>query len=98
MSRKVYVGNLPLSATEKKLQEKFAEHGTVVGVKLINDRATGRGLGYAFVEMATPADAERVIEKLDGERYNGWQITVRTATPQRESSPSKASAPKRARP
>lgn len=84
MSRKVYVGNLPLSATETTLSAKFAEHGKVVGVKLITDRGTGRSLGFAFVEMATAAEARYVIEMLDGDRYDGWELTVRTATPQRE--------------
>ena len=84
MSRKLYVGNLPPSATESKLSTKFSEHGNVVGVKLITDRITGLSLGYAFVEMETPAQATRVITTLDGQPYDGWRVTVRTATPQRK--------------
>jgi RNA recognition motif-containing protein len=83
MSRKVYVGNLPQSATEARLSSKFSEHGNVVGVKLITDRGTGRSLGYAFIEMGTSADAKRAIAELDGRDYDGWQISVRTATPNR---------------
>jgi RNA recognition motif-containing protein len=80
VSKKVYVGNLPPSATEATLSSKFSEHGKVSGVKLITDHGTGRSLGYAFVEMATAAEAKRVIEDLDGERYDGWELDVRTAT------------------
>jgi len=81
MSRKVYVGNLPGSATETTLSCKFSEHGKVSRVNVITDHGTGRSLGYAFVEMATAAEAKRVIEELDGERYDGRDLTVRTAIP-----------------
>jgi RNA recognition motif-containing protein len=83
MNRKVYVGNLPDSATETRLSDKFSEYGKVAGVRLITDHGTGRSLGYAFVEMATPAAAKRLIAELDGESYDGWELTVRTATPNR---------------
>ena len=84
MSRKLYIGNLPPSATESRLSTKFSEHGNVLGVKLVTDRVTGLSLGYAFVEMETPAQATHAITELDGEPYDGWRVTVRTATPQRK--------------
>jgi RNA recognition motif-containing protein len=83
VTKKVYVGNLPPSATEATLSSKFSEHGKVSAVKLITDHGTGRSLGYAFVEMATAAEAKRVIEELDGERYDGWALNVRSAAPSR---------------
>jgi RNA recognition motif-containing protein len=83
LSRQVYVGNLPSSCTEATLSSKFSEHGKVAGVRLITDHGTGRSLGYAFVEMATKADAKRAIEELDGDHYDGWLLTVRTATSNR---------------
>ena len=83
MSGKLYVGNLPASATEVTLSAKFSEHGKVSGVKVITDHGTGRSLGYAFVDMATAAQAKQVIEALDGERYDGRDLIVRTANPKR---------------
>ena len=83
MSRKLYVGNLPESATEVTLAVKFSEHGKVTGVRVITDHATGRTLGYAFVEMATAADGKRAIEALDGKRYDGSDLIVRAAVPKR---------------
>jgi len=79
VSKRLYVGNLPASATESTLSSKFSEHGKVSGVRLITDHGTGRSLGYAFVEMATAAEAKRVIEELHGERYDGRELNVRTA-------------------
>ena len=81
MSRRVYVGNLPPSVTESRLSSKFFEHGNVVSVKVVTDHRTGRSLGYGFVELATPADAKRVIAELDGKAYDGRQLTVRSALP-----------------
>lgn len=82
MSKRVYVGNLPLSVTEGTLSSKFFEHGSVVAVKVVTDHRTGESLGYGFVEMATRADAKRVIAELDGKAYDGRQLTVRSAQPQ----------------
>jgi RNA recognition motif-containing protein len=84
MTRTVYVGNLSGAATEITVSAKFSEHGKVSGVRLITDRGTGRSLGYGFVEMATAADAKRVIEELHGMRYDGGDLVVRTALPKRD--------------
>ena len=62
---KIYVGNLPFSATEQDVRALFEAHGAVQSVALINDRDTGRPRGFGFVEMAT-ADAQRAIQTLNG--------------------------------
>ncbi len=51
MGRKLYVGNLPDSATEQDIADKFAAYGTVKSVKLITDHDTGRTRGFGFIEM-----------------------------------------------
>ena len=51
MSKSIYVGNLPWSATEEQVQDLFAEYGNVLSVKLVSDRETGRARGFGFVEM-----------------------------------------------
>ena len=58
MGRKLYVGNLPYSATEQSLREAFAASGTVDSVSVITDRDTGQSKGFAFVEMATDQEAQ----------------------------------------
>ena len=83
MSRKIYIGNLPDAATENALSKLLSGHGSVARIKMGLDRGTGRSLGYAFVEMTTADDAARVIAALDGTLYQGWTLTVRTATPKR---------------
>lgn len=81
MGKKLYVGNLPFSATDQILTDTFAQCGTVESVKIITDRETGRSKGFGFVEMATEAEAKDVIAKFDGADYDGRRMTVNEAKP-----------------
>lgn len=82
MGRKIYVGNLPYSATEQAIADKFAEHGTVESTKLITDRETGQSKGFAFVEMSRDSEASAAIEALNGADYDGRPMKVNEARPQ----------------
>jgi len=75
---KIYVGNLPFTATEDQVRELFEQHGAVTSVALINDRDTGRPRGFGFVEMAR-ADATRAIEALNGKEMGGRPLRVNEA-------------------
>ena len=79
MGKRIFVGNLPFSATDQVLLDTFAQYGTVESAKVITDRATGRSKGFGFVEMATDAEAVTAIEKLNGAEYEGRTITVNEA-------------------
>ena len=81
MGRKLYVGNLPFSATEQTLSDTFAQCGTVDTVKIITDRDTGRSKGFGFVEMATDAEAQEAINLLNGQDLEGRAMTVNEAKP-----------------
>ena len=85
MGRKLYVGNLPYSATEESLTETFSEFGTVESVKVITDRDTGRSKGFAFIEMGSDAEAQAAIEKLNNVDYGGRPLRVNEAKPQERS-------------
>lgn len=80
MSKSIYVGNLPWSATEEQVQELFAEHGKVLSVKLISDRETGRARGFGFVEMED-GEADAAIEALDNFSFGGRTLRVNEAKP-----------------
>jgi RNA recognition motif-containing protein len=82
MGKKLYVGNLPFSATDQVLGETFAECGTVDSAKIIMDRETGRSKGFGFVEMSTDAEAQAAIEKYNGADWEGRPMTVNEAKPQ----------------
>jgi RNA recognition motif-containing protein len=82
MGKKLYVGNLPFSATDAELQQIFAQAGTVTSAKVITDRDTGRSKGFGFVEMSTDQEAADAISKFNGADYNGRPMTVAEAKPQ----------------
>lgn len=86
MSKSIYVGNLPWSATEEQVQELFSAHGNVISVKLITDRETGRARGFGFVEMED-ADAASAIEALDNSSYGGRTLRVNEARPREPRAP-----------
>jgi RNA recognition motif-containing protein len=81
MGRKLYVGNLPYSATEQSLREAFAASGTVDSVSLITDRDSGQSKGFGFVEMATDAEAQAATQAMNGQTLDGRQIKVNEAKP-----------------
>jgi RNA recognition motif-containing protein len=81
MGKKLYVGNLPFSATDQILSDTFAQCGTVESAKIIMDRESGRSKGFGFVEMSTEAEAQDAISKFNGADYNGRAMTVNEAKP-----------------
>ncbi len=83
MSKKLYVGNLPFSATEDELRELFARHGTVGSVNVITDRDTGRSRGFAFVEMDDGSAADDAMRALDGTEMGGRSLRVNEAQAKR---------------
>ncbi len=81
MGKKLYVGNLPYSATDQILSDTFAQCGTVESAKIIMDRDTGRSKGFGFVEMSSDAEAADAISKFNGADYDGRPMTVNEARP-----------------
>ena len=75
---KLYVGNLPFTATEEAVRALFSKHGTVEKVSLISDRDTGRPRGFAFVEMSN-ADASRAMQALNGIDFEGRALRINEA-------------------
>ena len=81
MEKKIYVGNLPFQATEEDVRKLFAENGEVESVKIITDINTGVPRGFGFVEMATPEDAQKAIQALNGSTFMERKLTVSEAKP-----------------
>ena len=75
---KLYVGNLPFTATDDGVRTLFSQHGTVEKVSLITDRDTGRPRGFGFVEMPN-ADAARAMQALNGKDFEGRALKVNEA-------------------
>ena len=84
MGRRLYVGNLPYSATEDQLTELFGRAGKVDNVRVMRDMATGRARGFAFVEMATDEDAAKAITEFHEQQMDGRALVVNEARPKPE--------------
>ena len=84
MATKLFVGNLPFSATENDLQDYFAQAGTVIATNIMQDRATGRSRGFAFIEMGSQAEADAAIAQFHGKEFQGRALTVNEARPREE--------------
>ena len=78
---KLYIGNLPFSATDADLREVFGQHGTVTDVVVMMDRVTGRSRGFGFVTMSTPEEGRAAITALSGADMGGRNLTVNEARP-----------------
>jgi RNA recognition motif-containing protein len=76
--KKLYVGNLPFSATDESLRDYFASHGEVISARVITDRETGRSRGFGFVEIDA-GDIDAVIRATDGQDMDGRPLRVNEA-------------------
>ena len=79
MNSKVYVGNVSFLATEDDLQTLFSQAGRVAWLAFVRDRETGRSKGFAFVEMSSPAEAQKAIGMLNGFTLGNRQLRVNMA-------------------
>lgn len=80
MSKRLYVGNLSFQTTESTLTSAFEQDGRKVAkVDMVMDRDTGRPRGFAFVEMASDADADAAIQAMDGASMDGRSLRVNVA-------------------
>ena len=84
---KLYVGNLPFTATEEAVRGLFSPHGAIEKLALINDRDTGRPRGFGFIEMSTKEEGAAAIQRFNGQEVSGRALKVNEAK-QRESRPS----------
>ncbi len=79
--KNIYVGNISFQTTEQDLDAAFSAYGQVERVQIVKDRDTGQSRGFAFVEMANNAEADRAIEALNGADLSGRTLTVNEARP-----------------
>ena len=84
MAVRLYVGNLPYSVTQSRLQEMFSPFGALGEVTVISDKFSGRSKGFGFVEFENAEEAKAAIEKLNGTDIDGRNIIVNEARPKEE--------------
>jgi RNA recognition motif-containing protein len=84
---RLFVGNLSYQTAENDLQDFFSAAGSVTSVNLMMDKFTGKSRGFAFVELATSAEADKAVEMFHGKELQGRPLTVNIARPREERAP-----------
>jgi RNA recognition motif-containing protein len=84
---RLFVGNLAYQTMENDLQDCFSQAGVVTSVNLMLDKFTGKSRGFAFVEFASPAEAQKAVEMFQGKDFQGRALTVNIARPKEERPP-----------
>ena len=84
---RLFVGNLSYQTMENDLQEYFSQAGVVSSVNLMLDKFTGKSRGFAFIEFANPAEANKAVEMFHGKEFQGRALTVNIARPREEREP-----------
>jgi cold-inducible RNA-binding protein len=87
MENKLFVGNLAWAATEEDLSQLFSQYGTVESVEVLRDKFTNRARGFAFLTMATDAEALNAVNNLEGKDFLGRPLKVNVARPREEGAP-----------
>ena len=77
----MFVGNLSYEVSERELRDTFAVHVGVEKVEIPQDRATGKGKGFAFVTLVSSADTETAMAALNGFSLRGRKLRVEQSKP-----------------
>ena len=83
LPQRIYIGNLPYTASQEEVEQLFAAHGEVLSCALPTDRDTGRPRGFGFIEMSNE-DAAKAIQALDGTDLGGRSLNVNEARPRED--------------
>lgn len=81
---RLFVGNLSYQTLEQDIQDHFSQAGNVTSVSLMFDKFTGKSRGFAFVELASPEEANKAVEMFNGKELQGRTLTVNVARPREE--------------
>jgi len=76
--RRLYIGNLAYATTEGELQSFFKGY-LIESTSIPKNPRTDRPVGYAFVDLSTPTEAERAIAELSGKEILDRKVSVQLA-------------------
>lgn len=79
MSSRLYIGNLPHSATEDGLRLLFGRVGTVRSATIVTDKIDGRRRRFGYIEMSSDAEAKSAIGRLNMTQYEDRVMSVSLA-------------------
>ena len=84
---RLFVGNLSFQTTDADLRDFLSAAGAVGTVNVMMDKFTGKSRGFAFVDMASPADAQKAVEMFHNKDLQGRALTINIARPREDRPP-----------
>lgn len=78
---KIYVGNLPWSVDDEKLEKMFSSYGEVAEATVIKDKFSGRSKGFGFVTFNDDAAAQKAVSEMNDKDIEGRKLKVNEARP-----------------
>ena len=82
MAKRLYIGNLAFNTTPDSLRAHLESlGGKTSNVDIISDPYTSRSRGFGFAEFANDAEAQAVIDGLNGKELDGRALTINEARP-----------------
>lgn len=75
----IYIGNLPPHVSEAQLWDLFKAFGQVNSVHIVTDAASGKSMGFGFVDIAEREGGLMAIQKLDTLKFMNRHIEVSEA-------------------
>ena len=79
MNNKIFVGGLNYNTTEASLRAALEVFGKVLSIRIVTDFETGKSKGFGFVTFEKPEAAEKAIENLNNQIFDGRRIGVKPA-------------------
>ncbi len=79
MSSSLFVGSLSWNTTEQALSQYFSTVASVVSVKIPLDKVSGKPRGFAFVEMQSVDDSQKVIAEFNERELDGRTLHISIA-------------------
>lgn len=77
VNNKVFIGGLNYSTTEQTLMQELSKYGVVTAIRIVTDRDTGRSKGFGFATFETADGAQKAIDALDNQMFDGRRIGVK---------------------
>lgn len=84
---KLFISNLPFSATKEQIENLFLEKGFKVKDARLVTHKSGKSKGLAYVEFDDSQMASQAVVKLDGTEMDGHTIKVAVSNPPKRKEP-----------
>jgi RNA recognition motif-containing protein len=79
MAKKIYVGRISSTTTDKNLFDHFSQVGKVIAAKISLGINAGKNAGYGYVTMGSDHETEEAIKRLNNSKLEGNSIKVMEA-------------------